>query len=684
MLGGDFLSKQITDFLSDSHNLFSILQTIDETSIVWITNEHHHIVYKNEHFTSLTNTGQDIPLFNIAHIESFHPTLFTVQRGECRLKENEEIWLNYTAIPFYNTVNENYFLWIATDASITKKMELQQHNALETTLRNEFKRTLEHLQNCIFKVLKTETNDFIFTLAEGKLATQLNFTTAYLNKLSPREVFPQKAADKLTMFFEKAFAGNDVHFELELLGAYYFINLSPIYKQQQVVELVGSVVDVTEQKKNENVIYQLAHYDRLTTLPNRAKFQSILEEELHLAKLEQYTCAVLFINLDRFKNINDMFGHTIGDELLIQMAKRLRLALGDEHIIARFGGDEFIVLLKNVTNDDIEQIAKDILASTLKKFSIQHIEMFISLSIGISCFPTDSEHHEELIMKADVAMHHAKSEGKSTYRFFDSQLQSTIQRHLILETALHEALEKKQLSLYFQPKVRSVSGELIGAEALLRWHHPTLGTISPVEFIPIAEETSLIIPIGEWVLEKAVQQLQSWHNKGYPKIILSINVSIKQLTGSDFVHFLATTIEKYAVQPECLQIEITESATMNIQEAMRILNQIKALGVSISIDDFGTGYSSLKYLRHLPIDVLKIDQSFIRDLSEVNKSIIKTIISLAQNMNLSIIAEGVETVEHVSFLKEHMCTGMQGYYFSKPVPTGEFETLLNGQKWKID
>lgn len=673
--------------------LANLKYALDKSAIVAITDKQGVITYVNNQFCKISKYKQTELLGNTHQIINSHyhpPSYFQhmwetilskkVWHGEIknRAKDGSFYWTSTTIVPCLNDIGELY-QFIAIRFDITKRIEAEK--TLENVLKNDFKQTLEHLQNGIFKVQKNNKHQYIFTLAEGKLAQSLRFTTAHLHHLTLFDIFPKDTAQILSQHFDQAFQKIDTNFELELSGSYYYIHLSPIYKDNHVYEIVGSVVDITEQKKNEAIIYQLAHYDRLTNLPNRSKFQSILENYLEHANATAEPFAILFINLDRFKIINDMFGHSIGDELLMEVSRRLENEITLPHIVGRFGGDEFIILLKNVSKQITEKFAKKILSVISKKLNLKHVETYITPSIGISQFPVDGKHYEDLIKKADAAMHHAKAEGKSTYRFFDHQLQANIQRQLAIETALHEVLEKEQLSLHYQPKIYSETGTLIGAEALLRWQHPALGFISPVEFIPIAEETSLIIPIGEWVLEEAVKQMKQWCDQGFNDFTLSVNVSVKQLTGSNFVKSLDKIIKKYNIAPNCLQIEITESATMNIHEALHILNDIKKLGVSISIDDFGTGYSSLKYLRHLPIDVLKIDQSFVRELTDTNKSIIKTIISLAQNMNLSIIAEGVETVEHVTFLKAQMCTEMQGYYFSKPLPKDAFEALLNIQQW---
>lgn len=668
--------------------LTNLKYALNESAIVAITNKQGVITHVNDQFCRISKydrtelIGKTHRIINSHyHPKSYFQNMWNtilskkVWHGEVknRAKDGSFYWTSTTIVPFLDDTGKPYE-FIAIRFDITKRIEAEK--MLKIALNNNFKKTLERVQNCIFKVQTNKEGQYIFTMAEGKLAQTLQLTNTHLSGLTPFEIFPYESAKSLVEHFNQAFDGRDINFECSLFEAHYYIHLSPIYKDQRIDEIVGSVIDITEQKNNEATIYQLAHYDRLTGLPNRIKLQSLIEKYLNLAKSNNEQGAILFINLDRFKIINDMFGHSIGDELLIDVSRRLEQVAPSPHIAGRFGGDEFIILLKATSPEMVEQITQNIMKVIVEKFKLRHVETFITPSIGISLFPKDGYNYEELIKMADVAMNHAKSEGKNSYSFFENKLQENIRRRLTIETALYEVLEKRQLSLHYQAKVNSKTGSIIGAEALLRWYHPTLGFISPEEFIPIAEETSLIIPIGEWVLKEAIGQMSEWRTQGLMEFVLSVNVSAKQLTGSNFIKTLENTMQDFNIESHQIQIEITESATVNIHEAMTILNSIKALGFSIAIDDFGTGYSSLKYLMHLPIDVLKIDQSFVRELSDTNKSIIKTIISLAHNMNLSVIAEGVETQEHVVFLQEQLCTEMQGYYFSKPLPKEDFEMLF--------
>ena len=675
--------------------LSNLKHALDASSIVAITDSNGVISYVNDKFCELSQytknelIGQTHQLLSPEHTSPiFREICSTVSsnnvwHGEMKnqSKDGSYYWTDTTVVPFLNDAEElEQYIFIHHDIS----SRIQAENALKTALKNDFQQAIKQLQNCIFKVKKDENNQIIFILSEGKLAENLKLTTEFVKGLTPELAFPNDSGIILTKKLEEAFQGAYVNFEISLFNYYFFVNLSPFYRNGTIHEVVGSVIDITLQQKNEQTIYHLEHYDHLTSLPNRSKLKLLLEDELMRAEAEKYTSALLFIDLDRFKRINEMFGHDIGDELLIQIAERIIKTIGPTNIAARLSGDEFVVFLKMANEQKAQLVAEKLIKSISKKLTVQHVEATITPSIGISLFPKDAEDVESLIITAESAMHFAKSEGKNTFRFFDEKLQKSLVEKLLLETGLSDALEKNQFSLHYQPKVHSVTGEIVGAEALLRWYNPMLGNVSPMDFIPIAEETNDIIPIGEWVLNESLKQLKKWQDNGLSEFILSINVSVKQLTGSDFIKTLQQTLQQYNVDPSTVQIEITESAMMNIEETLKIMENMKKIGVSIAIDDFGTGYSSLKYLRHLPIDVLKIDQSFVRELSDVNKSIIKTVINLAQNMNLNVIAEGVETMEHVSFLKEQHCTEMQGYYFSKPLPIEQFEDLLDNKKWNID
>lgn len=452
---------------------------------------------------------------------------------------------------------------------------------------------------------------------------------------------------------------------------------TPIFNDKgQLIKINGVFTDITEHKKAEEKIEYMAYYDDLTDLPNRHLFYKRLNQEMIRASENDKKVAVMFMDLDRFKSINDTLGHHIGDLLLQAVSERLKAFLQDHTTISRIGGDEFTIILPSNTNDESEFLAEKLIKLFGSPFLLEGHEIFITPSIGISLFPEHGETEDALIKKADLAMYYAKDRGKNNYFVYTSGLEKIHSRKMKLENSLRRAIEKNELSLHYQPKVELASGKIIGMEALIRWNHPQFGNISPAEFIPLAEETGLIISIGEWVLKTACQQNKEWQKIGVPSIPISVNVSARQLN-SDIVGTVFKVLQETQLDPCCLDLEITESVMQNIKESSVILNELKSLGIQLSLDDFGTGYSSLSYLSHLPVDSVKIDRSFIKDILNNNGGIlVKTIIDMGRNLNFSVIAEGVENEQQIRFLQENNCYIAQGYYYSPPVPADKMFPLL--------
>lgn len=453
--------------------------------------------------------------------------------------------------------------------------------------------------------------------------------------------------------------------------------ISPIIEGDTELGEVVTFKDITERKQMEKEISYLAFYDSLTDLPNRVLLNERLNQEIANAKKNNEKVAVLYLDLDRFKMVNDSLGHSYGDELLRHAAGRLSASIPNNAIISRQGGDEFTIILPNIKDEeDVLEVVSSIIDSFAEPFSLKDNELYIKTSIGISIFPENGDSVEVLIKNADTAMYKSKEITGNSYYFFKSGMDNRTLASMKLENALYKALEKDELVIYYQPQVNSKTRQIISAEALIRWNHHSEGMISPAEFIPIAEETGLIVPIGEWVLRESCKQLKKWHELGHDYMSVSVNLSVRQFEESNLFSTIKNILDEVGLPPQNLHLELTENQIIkNTEITLKTMGQLQALGVHIAIDDFGTGYSSLGYLRNFPISTLKIDKSFIQDITndEDNAAITNTIISLAQNLKLDVIAEGVETKEQADFLAYKNCYLMQGYYFSKPLTVKDFE-----------
>lgn len=443
---------------------------------------------------------------------------------------------------------------------------------------------------------------------------------------------------------------------------------------------IGTIRDITERIEVEQRLRYLAHHDALTDLPNRLSFQEGIESALLHARRSQRLVAVLFLDLDRFKVINDTLGHYVGDYLLQEVAQRLQTCVREGDIIARLSGDEFTVLLDDVSAlDDIAPIAHKIISAISKPILYSRQELFTTVSIGISIFPDDGCDPATMMQHADIAMYRAKAEGGNNYRFYTPDMNARADEQLKLETSLRHALERNEFILHYQPQVDVENGAVVGVEALLRWQHPEQGLVSPLDFIYLLEETGLIVPVGEWVLREACRQNMAWQSAGLPPMQVAVNLSARQFNENDLVPMIAALLDEIGMAPEYLELEITENILLHqTNHTLTALTELHALGVQLAIDDFGTGYSSLSYLRKFPIHTLKIDRSFIRDISTDadNAAIVQLIIDMGHSLKLNVIAEGVETREQLEYLSLRNCWEMQGFYFSEPRPADDIFPLL--------
>lgn len=462
-----------------------------------------------------------------------------------------------------------------------------------------------------------------------------------------------------------------------------FVNIAPVRDiYGNVTHYLAIADDITERKQAEERIQFLAHFDALTNLPNRTLLDERAAYAFSLAKRSQEPLAVIFFDLDHFKDINDSLGHSVGDGLLIVLAERLRQMLRDDDTISRLGGDEFVLLLPGADSRGAEQVSQKLLNLISQPFNVGTYDLNVTCSIGISIFPNDGEDLETLSKNADAAMYRAKQEGRNCYRFFTQEMQERSARHLELLNALRHAQERGQLQIHYQPQVSLSTRRIIGAEALLRWEHPELGVISPTEFIPVAEESRLILPIGEWILRCAVQQLKTWMDAGFGPMVMAVNLSAVQFRMNDLPDVITRILEEVGLPPEYLELELTEGVAMHEPHgAIAVMAKLHDRGVRMSIDDFGTGYSSLNYLKKFNAYKLKIDQSFVRDITidAEDKAIVSAIIQMARSLGLRTIAEGVETEEQLEFLREQGCDELQGFYYSSALPADQFEQILRNE-----
>lgn len=462
---------------------------------------------------------------------------------------------------------------------------------------------------------------------------------------------------------------------------YSFITITHIKKDPiDDSYYIGIMRDITEQKQVLETVSYLAYYDQLTHLANRTVFTREVSDRIEQALATGDKLAVLFFDIDRFKNVNDTLGHQAGDELLIKIANRLKLHLSDQALISRFGGDEFCILLSPLqTKEEAYQFIDKILKAFTNPFVVGNTKLYVTTSIGVSFFPEHGNDAHTLIKNANTAMFYRKEDPSSNFQEYHFSMNEGATDRLQLENELYEAIREEQFEIYYQVQVDTKTNKPYGAEALIRWNHPKRGILAPGAFIKVAEESGLIRFIDEWVLRTACKQMKQWQDKGLGDLVLAVNISQQLFERNEFVSYVEKTLKETGFSPSKLCIEITENtAIVDMVRAIEKLHQLRQMGIKISLDDFGTGYSSLSQLQNFPLDVIKIDQSFVRGLNKEQESeaIIKLIIEMAKNLNFSVICEGVETEPQLEFIEQEGCTRMQGYLFSKPVPCDEFEKIV--------
>jgi diguanylate cyclase (GGDEF)-like protein/PAS domain S-box-containing protein len=625
-----------------------------------------------------------------------------------------EGWLEFQdgkAQPFYGwregqlKRKDGRKFWAEVNATLLCNQQGEPHGALITVRDITERKWLEEYLRLLESVVVNANEIVMISQAESAAENPLSLRIVYVNDAFSRatghssgEVIGKSAeillgantcpveVDRICKMLlnHEAVRSEIIFYHKDGSEFWVDVNMVPIRNEQgQVTHFVSVMREVTERKQVEEQLRRNAFHDALTGLPNRLLFMERLTQTVSKAQQDKtYQFAVLFLDLDRFKVINDSLGHLVGDQLLVSIARRLEACVNPGDTVARLGGDEFTLLLENFQDERYAmQVAERVQESLARSFTIHGHEIFTSASIGITLSTTDFDRAEDLLRGADIAMYRAKAQGKACHEVFDTDMHTHVVGLMQLENDMRRAIEHQDFELYYQPIVALATGKIMGFEALVRWQHPEQGMISPVKFVPIAEETGLIIPLGQWVLREACRQLKEWQARfpNEPPLTVSVNLSSRQFSQQSLIGQIRQILDETGLDAHYLKLEITESAIMeNTESAMDMLLQLKAMGIQLSVDDFGTGYSSLGYLYRFPMDLLKIDRSFISrvDVDGEKLELVRTIITLAWNLGMDVIAEGVETTKQLAQLKALKCEYAQGYLFSKPVDKQAAEALI--------
>ncbi|MDG0795101.1 EAL domain-containing protein [Cohnella ginsengisoli] len=538
-------------------------------------------------------------------------------------------------------------------------------------------------------VIETTRNGIIITDRDGNI-TEFNEFAEILTGSKKQDVINGPIPDaKINDFIKEVLLTGKDYEDMEFMlcpqtgqgDLVCLFDAFPILDENmQVMGAFAQFRDITERYHTEKQINYLAYHDDLTGLPNRRFFTGHIDQLLRHGVNENSIFAVMFLDLDSFKKINDTLGHNNGDALLKLVAERLKTCChASDQLVSRMGGDEFTILLQDITDHtEAIRVAEQIIQAFEKPFAVDGYEFYITASIGIAFYPQDGTNVEMLMKNADIALYRMKDDGKNNYNVFKPNPNSGGIERLTLENSIRKALQLNEFVVYYQPQIDIMTGDIIGTEALVRWNHPTLGLIPPAKFIPIAEETGIIVPLGEWVLKTACLQNQVWREKGLAPMSVSVNLSSRQFSKHDLVETIEEILRETRMDPQYLELEITESMTMNVDVAIEVLGKLKELGIHLCIDDFGTGYSNLYYLKLFSIDRLKIDRSFVRDImtDSNDADIVATIIAMAYKLGIDAIAEGVETKDQLDFLRSQNCHEVQGFYYHQPLPAEQLEQLL--------
>lgn len=688
--------KEILDELSD------LCYALDHSSIVAVTDKRGIILSVNDTFCQISKYTRDelvgkshTMLKSGYHSEEFFERMWrtitsgNVWEGEVknRAKDGSHYWVKTAIFPLTDEHGKPYkYISVRTDITEGKVYE----GKVRELLKNDFGQVMQSLDNFVFRLKISQSNQYIFTLIAGKLANELGMIEKEHLHKAVIDIFPKDIYKKLLNPVKETFNGVTNKFELKYNNKYLYVTLSPFFRDGVVKEIVGSVSDITDLKNSELIVEHMAYHDSLTDLPNRRVLDKDLSHLLVDAKELDKQVAVLLIDLDHFKRINDTLGHAVGDYILIMAAHRLQKMnlkqFAQDYSLYHLGGDEFVFVLHNSTENNVQKVCEHIIKVFESPFLYKQADIHLKITIGVSIYPSGGENPEDLVKNCDIALFAAKEKGRNMYLFYNSEMNETLVNKLKIENDLRKALSLgNQLQLYFQPQLDICKNQIVGLEALIRWFHPEKGYIPPLDFIQVAEDSGLIIQLSDWVLKEACAQLRKWQNQGHTNLRVSVNIATKHFQHPGFVSDVTKILAEAQVSPTMLELEITENSLLDsTKSTIDTLKEIYDLGIKIAIDDFGTGYSSLSYLKKFPISTLKIDQTFVYELPENNgdRAIVSSIINLAHNLGLRVIAEGVENKEALHYLQQENCDEMQGYYFSRPLPAEDATALLEKHSTK--
>ncbi|MEC1742060.1 sensor domain-containing protein [Schinkia azotoformans] len=668
-----------------------IKDALDSSTIVAVTNKAGIIAYVNDKFCEISQysreelIGSTHRLLNSGyHSSNFFKEMWTtilsgkIWCGDVKnlKKDGSYYWVHTNIIPVINNVTNQVEQFIALRTDITKGKEAEEE--LRKVIQNDFERTIRSLDNMVFKIKKDRYGDFIITLVEGKLSKLLDISEGIFDQKRIEDFFGTEIANEALRKCEAAFRGEKHSIKHHYNGIELYTTLSPIIENGTIIEIIGNSNDITLLELAQKEIHHLAYHDDLTDLPNRRKLTKDLQEKLNHISNQKF--AVLFVDIDRFKQINDTLGFNRGDKLILELSQRLKQFISGLGTIYRSSGDEYVIILEKYKNDSIlSRQVQELLKIVEEPMLIDGYELMITCSVGVTTFPNDEDSAEKILNRVETALKHCKLNGRQGFIFYNEEMAQNTKERLNLEINLRKAIINDELTLHYQPKYILNSNQMDGMEALVRWYSPVYGFVSPNEFIQIAEDTGLIVQLGEWVLYNACKQNKEWINNGYPPRRVAVNVSAIELLRPNYVDRVKRILKETKLDPQYLELEITENSVMrNLEKGIQILQELKSLGIFIAIDDFGTGYSSFGYLKQLPINILKIDKYFIQEIdkSEIDANIVKSMIQLGHTFHLKVIAEGVETKRAAEILRDLNCDIVQGYYFSKPIPADMFEKLL--------